>query len=73
MTEEYPRIGEIPFTSERKCMSTIHQTPEKEKIAYVKGAPEIVLEKSSQVFENGKEWESCRLKTMGDYFHFKNN
>jgi len=24
-------------------------------------------------FENGKAWESCRLKTMGDYFHFKNN
>ena len=24
-------------------------------------------------FENGEAWESCRLKKMGDYFHFKNN
>ena len=24
-------------------------------------------------FENGKEWESCSLKKMGDYFLFKNN
>ncbi|MCJ7631949.1 cation-transporting P-type ATPase [Candidatus Bathyarchaeota archaeon] len=53
--EQYPRMSEIPFTSERKRMSTIHQTPDKEKVAYMKGAPEIVVEKCSRIFENGKE------------------
>jgi len=52
LTEQYLRIGEIPFTSERKCMTTIHQTPNKETVAYLKGAPEIVLEKSTYIVED---------------------
>jgi len=55
LTEQYPRIGEIPFTSERKCMTTIHQTFEKETVAYMKGAPEIVLVKSTYFLEDGVE------------------
>jgi len=51
----FPRIGEIPFTSERKRMTTIHKTPEGEIHAYMKGAPEIVLERCAQILENGKE------------------
>jgi Ca2+-transporting ATPase len=51
----YPRVGEIPFTSERKCMTTIHKTPEGDIYAYMKGAPEIVLEKCTYILENGKE------------------
>jgi len=46
ITREYPRIGELQFTSERKLMTTIHTTPYGGKIACVKGAPEVVLEKS---------------------------
>lgn len=37
-----PRIHEIPFTSETKRMTTLHQTPEGVK-AYSKGAPEVIL------------------------------
>ncbi|MCJ7635552.1 cation-translocating P-type ATPase [Candidatus Bathyarchaeota archaeon] len=55
VTEQYRRIGEIPFSSERKCMTTIHETLEKEKVAYMKGAPEVVLEKCDQILENEKE------------------
>jgi Ca2+-transporting ATPase len=40
----WPRIGEIPFESERKRMSTVHQSPEGEPCACVKGAPEMILE-----------------------------
>lgn len=50
---QYPRIGEIPFSSMRKRMSTIHITPEGERVAYVKGAPEIILELSDRIYENG--------------------
>jgi Ca2+-transporting ATPase len=51
----YPRVGEIPFTSERKRMATIHKTPEGEIHAYMKGAPEIVLDRCTKIIENGKE------------------
>jgi Ca2+-transporting ATPase len=51
----YPRVSEVPFTSERKRMTTIHKTPEGETFAYMKGAPEIVLDKCTKIIENGKE------------------
>jgi len=52
--EEFPRIDEIPFSSERKRMTTIHRTLEG-KVAYSKGAPEIVLDSCSYVLLDGKE------------------
>jgi len=55
LTDQYPRIGEVPFTSERKRMTTVHLTPEKEKVAYMKGAPETILERCTRVLENGRE------------------
>lgn len=39
----YPRVNEIPFTSETKRMTTLHSGPEG-VIAYAKGAPEIILD-----------------------------
>jgi len=38
----YPRVHEIPFSSETKRMTTIHQTDGK-LTAYAKGAPEVIL------------------------------
>ena len=55
LSEEYPRIAEIPFTSERKRMTTVHLTPERGRVAFVKGAPEIVVERCSHVLEDGGE------------------
>lgn len=52
---EYPRIGEISFTSERKRMTTVHLTAKKEKVSMMKGAPEIVLERCTHIFEDGAE------------------
>jgi P-type Ca2+ transporter type 2C len=40
---ERPRVDEIPFTSEAKRMTTVHETPNG-RVAYAKGAPEVVLE-----------------------------
>jgi Ca2+-transporting ATPase len=39
---QYPRLHEIPFTSETKRMITLHQTPDG-LTAYAKGAPEVIL------------------------------
>ncbi|MFJ6700145.1 cation-translocating P-type ATPase [Streptomyces sp. NPDC091272] len=41
-----PRVGEIPFDSLRKRMTTLHGTPEGTIGVYLKGAPEAVLEPS---------------------------
>ena len=54
LEKEEPRIGEIPFSSETKRMTTVHIISGKKKMAYVKGAPEIVLEKCTKIFVNGK-------------------
>ncbi len=50
----YPRVHEVPFTSERKRMTTVHKSPEGKMFAYVKGAPEILLEYCNRVLK-GKE------------------
>ena len=39
----FPRISEIPFTSETKRMTTLHDSSG-DTIAYAKGAPEIILD-----------------------------
>jgi Ca2+-transporting ATPase len=50
----FPRIFEIPFTSETKRMTTLHRVPEG-LIAYSKGAPEIILDSCQyQLTPNGK-------------------
>ncbi|MFN2272447.1 MAG: cation-translocating P-type ATPase, partial [Anaerolineae bacterium] len=50
---KHPRISEIPFSSERKRMTTVHDAANPGVVAYVKGAPEIVLARCTHVFENG--------------------
>jgi len=40
---EAPRVEELPFSSERKRMATLHRMPDGRQVAFVKGAPEIVL------------------------------
>ena len=38
----FPRVHEIPFTSESKRMTTLHEAPDG-VVAYSKGAPEVIL------------------------------
>jgi len=54
LTEAYPRVGEVEFTSARKRMTTVHQTPEGETVAYMKGAPETVLERCDRELVDGE-------------------
>jgi len=54
LEQKEPRIGEIPFSSERKRMTTVHEISGKQKVAYMKGAPEIVLEKCTKILLDGK-------------------
>ena len=68
LEEEYPRVAEIPFDSGRKWMSTFHRMlglsspkdvskPDDKIVAYVKGAPDVLLERCSFILENGQSRE----------------
>jgi Ca2+-transporting ATPase len=49
-----PRIREFPFSSDRKRMTTIHRLDDGEQRAFVKGAPEVILDRCS-FFLNGDQ------------------
>jgi Ca2+-transporting ATPase len=46
----FPRIHEIPFTSERKRMTTVHESRDG-TVAYSKGAPEVLLDSCTRVLK----------------------
>jgi len=60
---QYPRVAEVPFSSERKRMTTIHDIKdgeltvldkyENEYVAFTKGAPDRLLDLCSSVFNDG--------------------
>jgi Ca2+-transporting ATPase len=55
LAQSCPRISELPFDSERACMTTLHRTPEG-VIAYTKGAPEKLLPLCiDQLMEDGRQ------------------
>jgi len=45
-----PRVGEVPFSSERKLMSTVHRDAEREQhmVVFTKGAPDVLLARCSR-------------------------
>jgi Ca2+-transporting ATPase len=49
LRNEWPRIAEIPFDSERKRMGTVHRSPDGRAVLFVKGATEAVLPRVTQV------------------------
>lgn len=48
-----PRVGEAPFDSDRKMMSTVHQTGDG-FVQYTKGAPDEILKVCDTVLADGK-------------------
>ena len=48
-----PRVDEAPFDSSRKMMSTVHAV-NGNFVQYTKGGPDVVLERCTHYWENGK-------------------
>ena len=50
LDERLPRVGEVPFSSERKLMSTVHRDAEQPDhgIVFTKGAPDVLLARCSR-------------------------
>ena len=57
LEKRFKRTYELPFDSDRKCMSVIYREKNGSKnklIAYIKGAPESVLPKCTHIMKGGK-------------------
>ncbi len=53
LKKKAPRIGEAPFDSSRKMMSTVHRT-QRGIVQYTKGAPDEVLKKCTHYLRGGQ-------------------
>ena len=50
----FPRVGEIPFTSARKRMTTAHRLPEGGFRLIAKGAPDVLIARCTQLLQGGE-------------------
>ncbi|MBU2258096.1 MAG: HAD-IC family P-type ATPase, partial [Candidatus Omnitrophica bacterium] len=62
LEKDYPRVDEIPFSSERKLMTTIHKYQDR-LFVFSKGAGEVILERSMLSIEERQKLLN-RLHTM---------
>jgi len=50
----FVRIGEVPFDSGRKMMTTVHKTADGSLLQFTKGAPDELLKRCTKAFIDGK-------------------
>ena len=50
----FVRIGEVPFDSSRKMMTTVHKTENGKLVQFTKGAPDEILKRCTKVIVDGK-------------------
>lgn len=52
---EYPRVKDIPFDSDRKMMTTLHENfIDGKVVSFTKGAPDVIIEKCTKKLVNGE-------------------
>ncbi|MEM5793461.1 MAG: HAD-IC family P-type ATPase [Candidatus Aenigmatarchaeota archaeon] len=54
LMEEYPKIGEIPFSHQRKIKTTLHKKSRGKLAVLCIGAPENLINISTKIYINGK-------------------
>lgn len=55
LVDQEPRVADLPFDSDRKLMSTIHQQEDGRYLVAVKGAPDVLLGRTPKVLLDGQE------------------
>ncbi|MCT2535160.1 cation-translocating P-type ATPase [Aquibacillus koreensis] len=71
---QYDREAELPFDSDRKLMSTVHELNGK-KMLLTKGGPDVMFDRAKYVLVEGKEealtdeWLESLKKANEDYSH----
>ncbi|MBI2176232.1 cation-translocating P-type ATPase [Candidatus Woesearchaeota archaeon] len=74
LVEGYSPVQELPFDSERKMMSVVYKVKgARDMVAYVKGAPDVLLRSCDKVLRNGKVYrldakERQRILETNDAF-----
>ncbi len=63
LSEQFPRLAEVPFDAAYKFMATFHQDGDKVKV-FVKGAPEIILQRCSTVLKEHGEFEAINREML---------
>ncbi|MBO5047628.1 MAG: cation-translocating P-type ATPase, partial [Clostridia bacterium] len=58
----FVRIGEVPFDSSRKMMSTVHKTENGKLVQFTKGAPDEILKRCTKAIVGGKVVELTDAK-----------
>ena len=53
LKEKFARVGEAPFDSSRKMMSTVHNDGDN-LVQYTKGAPDVVIDRCTHYIKDGK-------------------
>ena len=51
--DKFPRIGEVPFDSDRKCMSTVHKLPNN-YLMITKGGVDVLLSRVTEIATGNK-------------------
>lgn len=54
LEKKFPRVSELPFDSDRKLMTTIHEIEKGLYRVLTKGAPDVLLSKCSDIYVDGK-------------------
>ena len=49
LEQDLPRVAEIPFDSDRKCMTTFHRGRDGKFVSFTKGAIDVLLDKSASI------------------------
>lgn len=63
ISRNFQRISEIPFDSNRKCMSVICNNSQGNKMMFTKGAPDIMINKCNKIYtSNGVMELSSNIK-----------
>lgn len=55
LSVQYPRVGEAPFDSMRKRMTTIHRANDGTYFSCTKGAPDEILKRCTSVWRDRAE------------------
>lgn len=77
LEQDYPRIAEIPFDSDRKCMTTFHSIPadspfkalgEGSCVSFTKGAIDVLLDKASSLvtMEGTAPFDGAEMEKVND-------
>lgn len=66
LAEKYPRVGELPFDSMRKMMTTFHRDESGAVVQFTKGAPDIVLARCTHEITAGGDIVPLTEKRRGE-------